>query len=29
MFRGRSLQEKQPLAVFHAEEFDDVTGQVK
>ncbi|PKN44262.1 MAG: formate dehydrogenase [Deltaproteobacteria bacterium HGW-Deltaproteobacteria-20] len=26
---GRSLGEKQPLAVFHAEEFDDVTGQVK
>jgi formate dehydrogenase subunit beta len=25
---GRSLGEKQPLAVFHAEEFDDVTGQV-
>ena len=26
---GRSLDEKQPLAVFHAEEFDDVTGQYK
>jgi len=26
---GRSLEEGQPLAIFHAEEFDDVTGQVK
>jgi len=26
---GRSLDEKQPLAVFYAEEFDDVTGQYK
>ncbi len=26
---GRSLEDKQPLAVFYAEEFDDVTGQVK
>jgi formate dehydrogenase subunit beta len=26
---GRSLEEEQPLAVFHAEEFDDVTGQKK
>ncbi|MFW5741239.1 MAG: 4Fe-4S dicluster domain-containing protein [Myxococcota bacterium] len=26
---GRSLEEPQPLAIFHAEEFDDVTGQVK
>ena len=26
---GRSLEEGQPLAVFHAEEYDDVTGQYK
>ncbi len=26
---GRSLEEGQPLAIFHAEEYDDVTGQVK
>jgi formate dehydrogenase subunit beta len=26
---GRSLEEEQPLAVFFAEEFDEVTGQVK
>ncbi len=26
---GRDRQEAQPLATFHTEEFDDVTGQVK
>jgi formate dehydrogenase subunit beta len=26
---GRSLEEGQPLAVFYAEELDEVTGQVK
>ncbi len=26
---GRKLEEEQPLAVFYAEEFNDVTGQVK
>jgi formate dehydrogenase (coenzyme F420) beta subunit len=26
---GKSFEDKQPLAVFYAEEFDDVTGQVK
>jgi len=26
---GRNLEEGQPLAIFHAEEYDDVTGQVK
>jgi formate dehydrogenase subunit beta len=26
---GRSIEEPQPLAVFKAEEYDDVTGQVK